>query len=61
MYTAIQTHLPFGQPTCLRFLPRKYITCYDPDRSLTLWAGYLLTAEDVVDAVRLDAFRSDRA
>ena len=58
--TAIQTHLLFGQPACPRLLPhREYIVCYDPDQRITLWAGYLLTAQDVVDATRLDAFRTD--
>ena len=58
--TALETHLPFGQPACPRLLPqREYILCYDPDQRLTLWAGYLLRAEDLVKATRLDAFRTD--
>src|ERR1700682_3593956 len=54
--TALETHLPFGQPACPRLLPqREYIVCYDPDQRLTLWVGYLLRAEDLVKAIRLDA------
>ena len=29
--TALQIHLPYGQPTCPKLLPqREYVLCYDP-------------------------------
>ena len=49
--TAIQTHLPYGQPACPRLLPQhEYIICYDPVIRVALWAAYHLTAEEVVSA-----------
>lgn len=57
---AIDSHLPYGQPACPRLLPgREYILCYDPVNRVALWAAYKLTAENVVSAQRLDAFRTD--
>ncbi len=57
---AIQTHLPWGQPTCPKLLPnREYIVCYTPTHRVALWAAYQLRAEDVVSATRRDAFRTD--
>jgi DNA/RNA endonuclease G (NUC1) len=57
---ALQSHLPYGQPTCPKLLPQQeYILCYDPGTRVALWAAYKLTAEDVVSAQRLDAFRTD--
>ena len=58
--TALQTHLPYGQPACPKLLPqREYILCYDPVTRVALWAAYKLTADDVMPAQRLDAFRTD--
>ena len=58
--TALQTHSPFGQPACPKLLPqREYILCYDPVNRVALWAAYKLTADDVMPAQRLDAFRTD--
>lgn len=57
---ALQKHLPYGQPACPKLLPqREYILCFDPENRVALWAGYKLTAADVVSAERLDAFRTD--
>ena len=58
--TALQTHLPYGQPACPKLLPqREYILCYDPVTRVALWAAYKLIADDVMPAQRLDAFRTD--
>jgi endonuclease G len=58
--TALQTHLPYGQPSCPKLLPQQeYILCFDPVNRIALWAAYKLTAEDVMPAQRLDAFRTD--
>jgi DNA/RNA endonuclease G (NUC1) len=58
--TAIQTHLPFGEPACPHLLPEmEYVLCFDPVNRVPLWAAYRLRAEDVVSARRLDAFRTD--
>jgi DNA/RNA endonuclease G (NUC1) len=58
--TALQAHLPWGQPACPRLLPQQeYILCYDPVNRITLWAAYKLKSEEVVSAERRDAFRTD--
>jgi len=58
--TTLQTHLPYGPPNCPKLLPqREYVLCYDPIHRVALWAAYKLTADDVVTAQRLDAFRTD--
>jgi len=57
---ALQAHLPYGQPTCPKLLPQQeYILCFDPVNRVALWAAYKLTANDVMAAQRLDAFRTD--
>lgn len=57
---AIETHLPYGQSARPRFLPnREYVLCHDPVNRVALWAAYKLTADDMVSAQRLDAFRTD--
>jgi len=57
---AIQAHLPFGIPACPKLLPeREYILCYDPVLRIGLWAGYRLRAEDVIQAQRRNAFRTN--
>jgi len=58
--TALQAHLPYGQPSCPKLLPQQeYILCFDPVNRVALWAAYKLTVEDVMPAQRLDAFRTD--
>jgi DNA/RNA endonuclease G (NUC1) len=57
---ALQPHLPYGQPACPSLLPgREYILCYSPTHHIALWAAYQLTAKDLVDLPRRDAFRTD--
>jgi DNA/RNA endonuclease G (NUC1) len=58
--TALHTHLPWGEPACPKLLPsHAFIVCYDPQARVALWAAYQLTVEDVVQAQRRDAFRTD--
>lgn len=58
--TALQAHLPYGQPICPKLLPQQeYILCFDPVNRVALWAACKLTADDVVTAQRLNAFRTD--
>jgi len=53
-------HLPWGRPACSRILFHiEYVLCYDVDRKVALWASYRLEAADVVDANRVNAFRTD--
>ena len=53
-------HLPWGRPACSRVLFHvEYVLCYDVDRKVALWASYRLKAADVVDAQRVNAFRTD--
>src|SRR5438094_228874 len=53
-------HLPWGRPACSRMLfDVEYVLCYDVDRKVALWASYRLEAADVVDAARVNAFRTD--
>jgi len=53
-------HLPWGRPACSRVLFHvEYVLCYDVDRKVALWASYRLEAADVVDAQRVNAFRTD--
>src|SRR2546422_3823927 len=53
-------HLPWGRPDCSRILFHvAYVLCYDVDRKVALWASYRLEAADVVDAQRVNAFRTD--
>jgi len=53
-------HLPWGRPACSRILFHvEYVLCYDVDRKVALWASYRLEAADVVDAQRVNAFRTD--
>src|SRR6266567_3021718 len=53
-------HLPWGRPDCSRILFHvAYVLCYDVDRKVALWASYRLEAADVVDANRVNAFRTD--
>ena len=53
-------HLPWGRPACSRVLFHvEYVLCYDVDRKVALWASYRLQAADVVDAQRVNAFRTD--
>jgi len=53
-------HLPWGRPACSRVLFHvEYVLCYDVDRKVALWASYRLESADVVDAQRVNAFRTD--
>ena len=53
-------HLPWGRPDCARLLFHvEYVLCYDLDRKVARWASYRLEAGDVVDAQRVNAFRTD--
>src|SRR5437773_10859100 len=53
-------HLPWGRPGCSRILFHvEYVLCYDVNRKVALWASYRLEAVDVVDANRVNAFRTD--
>ena len=53
-------HLPWGRPDCPRILFHpQYVLCYDVDRKVALWASYRLEAADVVEAQRVNAFRTD--
>ena len=53
-------HLPWGRPACPRVLFHvEYVLCYDVDRRVALWASYRLESADVVDAQRVNAFRTD--
>src|SRR5256712_6838438 len=53
-------HLPWGRPDCSRLLFHvEYVLCYDVDRKVALWASYRLEAADVVEADRVNAFRTD--
>ena len=57
---AIAEHLPFGTPQCAKLLALKwYVVCYDTAKRIPLWVGYKLTAQDIVQRTRKDAFRSD--
>lgn len=58
--TAIAEHLPFGTPQCTKLLTLKwYIVCYDTEKRIPLWVAYKLTAQDIVQRTRKDAFRTD--
>ena len=53
-------HLPWGRPECSRLLFHvEYVLCYDLDRKVALWASYRLEGADVVEADRVNAFRTD--
>jgi DNA/RNA endonuclease G (NUC1) len=53
-------HLPWGRPGCPHLLfHREYVLCYDVPRKVSGWASYRLEAADVVEAMRMNAFRSD--
>jgi len=53
-------HLPWGRPACSRVLFHvEYVLCYDVDRKVAVWASYRFEAADVVDAQRVNAFRTD--
>ncbi len=53
-------HLPWGTPACSRiFFHVEYVLCYDVGRKVALWDSYRLEATDVVDANRVNAFRTD--
>jgi len=57
---AVAEHLPFGTPQCAKLLALKaYIACYDPAKRIPLWVAYKLTAQDIVQRARKDAFRTD--
>lgn len=57
---AIAEHLPFGTPQCAKLLTLKwYIACYDAQKRIPLWVAYKLTAQDIVQRTRKDAFRTD--
>ena len=54
------THLPFGQPSCRRYLyQRESVVCYDVGNRVAVWAAYRLRATDIIHKVRRDAFRTD--
>ena len=58
--SALRTHLPWGQVACPKLLPSTaYVICYDPVAKIALWASYHLTAEDLLQSDRRDAFRTD--
>jgi DNA/RNA endonuclease G (NUC1) len=53
-------HLPWGRPQCRRILfHREYVLCYDDERKVALWASYRLESADVVEAERVNGFRTD--
>src|SRR5436190_18090693 len=55
-----ERHLPWGRPDCSRILFHpQYVLCYDVHRKVALWASYRLEAADVVEAERVNAFRTD--
>ena len=57
---AVAEHLPFGTPQCAKLLALKgYIACYDTAKRIPLWVAYKLTAQDLVQRTRKDAFRTD--
>jgi len=57
---AIAKHLPWGSPECAKVLVlREYIVCYDAQRRIPSWASYRLTASEIIQKERRDAFRTD--
>ena len=57
---AIAEHLPFGTPQCAKLLALQwYVVCYDTSKRIPLWVAYKLTAQDIVQRPRKDAFRTD--
>lgn len=57
---AIAEHLPFGTPQCAKLLALHwYVVCYDTAKRIPQWVAYKLTARDVVQLPRKDAFRTD--
>jgi endonuclease G len=53
-------HLPWGRPDCPQLLfHAEYVLCYDIERKAALWASYRLEVADVVQADRVNAFRTD--
>lgn len=53
-------HLPWGRPECPRILfHREYVVCFDEPRKVAGWASYRMEKADVVDATRVNAFRTD--